>query len=101
MVGTGCSLLVFPCMPVSSKIQNQQPTDNWNRILRIWLMVGGSDETGLSISPLPVPFPRIYKLVINGLKKVLMTSLTLATSFQVVPLSLLSGDEKWNWRNAV
>ena len=51
------------------------------------------------LSPLPLPFPRIYKLVINGLKKV---SYDLPhTSFQVVPLSLLSGDEKWNWRSAI
>lgn len=70
MVGVGCSLLLSPCMSVCSKIQNQQPTDTRSRILRIWLTVGGSDKTGLSISPRPLAFPRTYQLVISGLKQV-------------------------------
>lgn len=91
MVGTGVfTFWSFPVCPSPQKIQNQQPTDNWNRFWGFGYY-GGSDETGLPISPLPVPFPRIYKLVINGLKKLSLTSLTLATS--MVPLSLL----EWRW----
>lgn len=32
--GDRVSLLVFLSAPLFSKIQNQQPTDNWNGVLR-------------------------------------------------------------------